>query len=415
MNKKIKNYIPLLLFLFFGMLSAKDININSLEKTIVQYNREGKHKVSQQKLSELLLSNGLTEEEEANILFLMAATYRNVNDYVLCLDYLNKSSSLAKKLPKNNVLRMKIDYEFAFVHFDNKNFKKASQAMRRIAAENYPNTFPENKAYILMQEGYLFLLNQKYDDAEKRYSEASAIIKRVNSCNLPVVMAKTMELYNRKKDIRKVESIYKESEKMSESCGVLKYKVFLAAEMERIYKENKMYDKAYIIGLNLDSLRKLEDQGAKISEMHILEKSFLEKREKIENRRNFWEKVIALMVSGTLLAFIGFSFVRNRSLKIDKVKMEEEILQMKEDLYSHSQNYHFNEKFVNPELPIKDSDKLTERQKELLELLAAGLSNKEIAEKLFITESTVKYHVKNIYNILDLKDRKDLFKKISSN
>lgn len=57
---------------------------------------------------------------------------------------------------------------------------------------------------------------------------------------------------------------------------------------------------------------------------------------------------------------------------------------------------------------------LTDRQKELLALLAKGLSNKEIAEKLFISENTVKYHIKNIYLALGLKDRKELFLKIVS-
>ena len=48
-------------------------------------------------------------------------------------------------------------------------------------------------------------------------------------------------------------------------------------------------------------------------------------------------------------------------------------------------------------------------------MMAQGLSNKKIADKLFISESTVKYHIKNIYSILDLKDRKDLFKKMNEN
>lgn len=39
---------------------------------------------------------------------------------------------------------------------------------------------------------------------------------------------------------------------------------------------------------------------------------------------------------------------------------------------------------------IKDS--ITEREKEILSLLAIGLSSKEIAEKLFISPHTVEYH-----------------------
>ena len=48
---------------------------------------------------------------------------------------------------------------------------------------------------------------------------------------------------------------------------------------------------------------------------------------------------------------------------------------------------------------------LTEREREVLSLMADGLSNQEIAEKLSITERTVKYHVGNIYGKLGVRTR----------
>ncbi|MEJ2711230.1 MAG: response regulator transcription factor, partial [Anaerolineales bacterium] len=51
---------------------------------------------------------------------------------------------------------------------------------------------------------------------------------------------------------------------------------------------------------------------------------------------------------------------------------------------------------------------LTARQKEVLELTAQGLSNKEIASQLHITEATVKYHVSQILERLQLKSRYQL-------
>jgi len=48
---------------------------------------------------------------------------------------------------------------------------------------------------------------------------------------------------------------------------------------------------------------------------------------------------------------------------------------------------------------------LTEREREVFELIAQGISNSEIADSLFLTEGTVKTHVKHIFEKLDIRDR----------
>lgn len=50
-------------------------------------------------------------------------------------------------------------------------------------------------------------------------------------------------------------------------------------------------------------------------------------------------------------------------------------------------------------------DDLTKRELEVLKLLAVGMYNKEIAEKLNISERTVKNHVSNIFKKLEVTDR----------
>ena len=54
---------------------------------------------------------------------------------------------------------------------------------------------------------------------------------------------------------------------------------------------------------------------------------------------------------------------------------------------------------------------LTNRELDVLDLLAQRLSNKEIAEKLFLSTTTVKGHLQNIYGKLNVSKRREAVEK----
>lgn len=66
----------------------------------------------------------------------------------------------------------------------------------------------------------------------------------------------------------------------------------------------------------------------------------------------------------------------------------------------------------NMQHPESQDYELSEREKEILHLLAEGFRNKEVADKLFISLSTVKTHIYNIYQKLHVSSRIEAINKV---
>jgi DNA-binding NarL/FixJ family response regulator len=63
-----------------------------------------------------------------------------------------------------------------------------------------------------------------------------------------------------------------------------------------------------------------------------------------------------------------------------------------------------------PTSPVRDRERspLSQREREIVSLVAQGFKNKEMAEKMFISEQTVKNHLHNIFDKLGVSDRLEL-------
>ncbi len=85
------------------------------------------------------------------------------------------------------------------------------------------------------------------------------------------------------------------------------------------------------------------------------------------------------------------------ALKLSKPKIQT-VIQEKEVYITNDKEFVPNEALI---LELS----LSKREMEILNLMAKGLSNEEIAEKLFISLSTVKSHNQNIFQKLDVKRR----------
>jgi DNA-binding NarL/FixJ family response regulator len=57
---------------------------------------------------------------------------------------------------------------------------------------------------------------------------------------------------------------------------------------------------------------------------------------------------------------------------------------------------------------LKDSSPLSARERQVVELVSQGFKNREIAQRMFISEQTVKNHLHNIFDKLGVSDRLEL-------
>jgi len=81
-----------------------------------------------------------------------------------------------------------------------------------------------------------------------------------------------------------------------------------------------------------------------------------------------------------------------------KLTRKKEVVVLKEVQVPASQPFALNE------TRLKDLG-ITKRELEILELIAQGMSNREIAEKLFVSENTVKTHSSRLFDKLSAKRR----------
>ncbi len=93
------------------------------------------------------------------------------------------------------------------------------------------------------------------------------------------------------------------------------------------------------------------------------------------------------------------------ALKLVRPKIETRIIEIEKEVYIDSA--------VRPEINLQEIEKLglSKRELDVLNLMTTGLSNEEIAEKLFISLNTVKTHSSNIFLKLDVKRRTQAIEK----
>jgi DNA-binding CsgD family transcriptional regulator len=143
-------------------------------------------------------------------------------------------------------------------------------------------------------------------------------------------------------------------------------------------------------------------------QIEILNKTNQLKSEKI---RVQWLILLALVLFSIAGATISFLIIKNKNHQIGKMSLELQNYLLHESKEILHQN---DDKKQNIFQTFIENYGLTQREAEILEHISKGLKNNEIAHKLFVSENTVKFHIKNIYIKLDVKNRIQALQKANS-
>ena len=108
------------------------------------------------------------------------------------------------------------------------------------------------------------------------------------------------------------------------------------------------------------------------------------------------------------LIFLLIGIVINRQYLAHRVRNQRE-----ENRPISPENYNGHDGGIHPEEPgdILEQLGISSREYEVLKLIREGLSNQQIAERLFVSENTVKKHISNLFFKMDVQRRTEAVKK----
>jgi len=134
---------------------------------------------------------------------------------------------------------------------------------------------------------------------------------------------------------------------------------------------------------------------------------------KTERLSRTWILTILLFLLTVALSIIGMLTIRNKNHRIKNMRTELRnfLLEVEDLKLAIADKKEWENNKINELLKKYD---ITDREADVLHMISHGYSNTEIAEKLFISINTVKYHVKNLYLKLDAKNRVEIINRFST-
>jgi len=399
-----KSLLFFVLLLTTPFLSAQNIDPQKLNDEISVLNDQFKYEASLLKLEEVITDKKSTHYDIFNAYIQRSLTYKRLYNYPevarnleLAKEHLDEVND--NKLKEIGEVRLLV--EQLFVAFDNQKWEDVDKVLKEISTKDLSLLNSETQLFYYNVIATLQMREKDFVNAEKTLNHAIELGKIDNPKHVAAVYIKLIDLAEFKKDTQMAEKAFDNAVFYSKKYKMLIYEKFVYYIMSHFYAEIKDFEKAYYYQKIAVELTYKYSTNTFNGKLTILDKDLLDKRKNIEID---YEKKIRYLLITCLIAVVAFLVVviklynsnkeKNRFIQRENNRMRIELENFMKE--SHEKGEHL--------LRIEDYN-LTERQLEIIELVKKGKTNKEIGEELFISENTVKYHLKIIYKALGIDNR----------
>jgi len=279
--------------------------------------------------------------------------------------------------------------------------------------------YKDNEAIIYNTLGQMFQHKKEYNKSVEYFEKAIPILKKYNSkrylcnslINIGISQTKLGFFEIGKNNISQGLSIANDIS--SRENIILGHKA-----LSHLYKATGKFELALDEHLEMTSNRESMFNTNSENSIKAIELKYESEKKDEQIQRLSLEskvqksKIVIQFMAIAILVVIAISIymfnrlrIKNKNLELDdmRYKIEEYLTQISS--FESSDN---NSK----ELVFKEEYGLSVREQEVLSHISQGLKNQEIADKMFVSLSTVKTHTKNIFEKLDVRNRIEAAKKV---
>lgn len=373
-------------------------------KTIEQNNRREDFKTSIVEIHKIIHNSKSTDLDKYEAYYLKYVVYKRLYNFSEAKDNLDLAQGYADKTIHRESLRNKYQLELLLIQVELRNYKGVADKHSDLQSIKTIELDKVDQALLKFLEAVVLVETSSGNakQALKLVDESIEVLQEFYPEYVSVVLRLKIKIYTLLKQNNTAYKIYEQGIYLAKNYNTISYEIDLYRSMVEYYKEIGDYGKSLEYSrLVLDQVT-LYNATEKSTELKLIEKQLNEEENLLllhKKERDFY-----IMIAILVLLLIGVYYLvlvfkrRKRAVK----QIEKQNSQMQLDIKQ------LQDKLKG--IDIKSYSRLSERQKQIVDLVQKGKTNKEIGETLFISENTVKYHLKIIYEILQIKGKADLLK-----